>query len=181
MCLVQTSSFSVMKQALYVLGSTISSFHPFAGKVRILTNLLAYFLSKDKRIARQYGYSVRGTPPVVSDYSYSRWAPHYSVISAISSEGVLAIRVLNNAGERLDAQSFIQFLDEQLLPAMNPFNGENPRCVLVMGKHCTYNSTNILPYDCTPKEASFFFTYVFLCHLSFISSRFLLHPHRSET
>ena len=32
--------------------------------------------------------------------------------------------------------SFGQFLDEQLLPDMNPFNGENPRSVLVMGEHC---------------------------------------------
>ena len=89
---------------------------------------------KDKRIARQYGYSVRGIPPVVSDYSYSRWAPHYSVISAISSEGLLACCVLKNPHERLNGHSFSQFLDEQLLPAMNPFNGENPRSVLVMGE-----------------------------------------------
>ena len=29
----------------------------------------------------------------------------------------------------------MQFLDQQLLPAMNPFNGENPRSVLVMGEN----------------------------------------------
>ena len=87
---------------------------------------------KDKRIARQYGYSVRGTPPVVSDYGYSRWAPNYSVI--ISSEGVLASCVLRNPYEGFNGHSFSQFLDEQLLPAMNAFNGENPRSVLVMGE-----------------------------------------------
>ncbi len=69
----------------------------------------------------QYGYSVRGIPPVVSDYSYSRWAAHYSVISAILSEGLLACCVLKNP-------------HEQFLPAMNPFNGENPRSVLVLGE-----------------------------------------------
>ena len=91
---------------------------------------------KDKRIARQYGCSVRGTPPVVSDYGYSQWAPHYSVISAISNEGVLASCVLKNPYERFNGYSFSQFLDEQLLPDMNRFNGENPRSVLVMGEHC---------------------------------------------
>jgi hypothetical protein len=74
---------------------------------------------KDKRISRQYGYSARGTLPVVWDYSYSRWAPHYSVISAISSEGLLANWLLKNPDERFDVRSFIQFLDERLLPAMN--------------------------------------------------------------
>ena len=87
---------------------------------------------KDKRIARQFGYSARGTPAVVKDFSYARWAPHYSAIAAVSSEGLLANCLLTSAYERFDAGSFIQFLDEQLLPAMNVFNGENPRSVLVM-------------------------------------------------
>ena len=69
------------------------------------------------------------------DYSYSRWAPHYSAISAISSEGLLANWLLKNPDERFDVRSFIQFLDERLLPAMNRFNRENPRSVIVMGKN----------------------------------------------
>ena len=92
-------------------------------------------LLKDKRVARQYGYSARGTWPVLRDHSYARWAPHYSCISAISSEGLIANRLLKNPDERFDARSFIQFLDEQLLPAMNPFDGRNSQSVLVMGKN----------------------------------------------
>ena len=70
----------------------------------------------------------------MGDYSYSRWAPH-SAICAISSEGLVANWLLKNPEERYDARSFIQFLDERLLPAMNRFNGENPRSVTVMGKN----------------------------------------------
>ena len=106
-----------------------------------LVNILfiyLYYLLKDKRIARQFGYSTRGTPPVVRDYSYSRWAPHYSVISAISSEGVLTNGILRNPEERFNTQSFIDYLEERLLPAMNPFNGENPHSVLVMGWYINY-------------------------------------------
>ena len=81
--------------------------------------LLFFYISlKDKRIHRQYGYSARGTPPVVPDYSYSRWSPHYSVIAAISCEGLLAW-ILKNPEERFNAQSFVEFLDQSLLPAMN--------------------------------------------------------------
>ena len=86
-------------------------------------------------LARQYGYSTRGTPPVVRDCSYSRWSPHYSVISAISSEGVLANRILRNPDERFNTYFFIEYLEERLLPAMNPFNGENPQSVLIMGEY----------------------------------------------
>ena len=82
------------------------------------------FLLKDKRIARQFGYSARGTPAVVKDFSYARWAAHYSAIAAVSSEGLLANCLLTSAYERFDAGSFIRFLDEQLLPAMNVFNGK---------------------------------------------------------
>ena len=33
---------------------------------------LVVLLFKDKRLTRQYGYSARGTRPVVRDYSYAR-------------------------------------------------------------------------------------------------------------
>ena len=52
---------------------------------------------------------------VVRDYSYSRWAPHFPAISAISSKDFLYNWVLKNPDERFDARSFIQFLDERLL------------------------------------------------------------------
>ena len=76
------------------------------------------------------------SPPVVSDYGYSRWAPHYSVISALSSEGVLVSCVLKDPYEKLIGHSFSRFLDEQLFAGHEPFNGENPWSVLVMGEHC---------------------------------------------
>ncbi len=89
---------------------------------------------KDNQIARQYGYSARGMPPVVTDYSYARWTPRYSISSAISCEGLIANCLLKNPEETFETRSFIQFLDEQLLPAMNRSDGENLRSVLVMGE-----------------------------------------------
>ena len=44
----------------------------------------------------------------------------------------LVVRALD---ERFDADSFLRFLDEQLLPAMNAFNGENLRSVLAMAEN----------------------------------------------
>ena len=92
-----------------------------------------FFLYQDKRISRNYGYSVRGTPPVVRDYSYSRWSPRFSVIFVISSEGLVANYVLP-LEQRFDNNAFIEFLDVCLLPVMNVYNGVNARSVIVMGK-----------------------------------------------
>ena len=100
---------------------------------------------KDKRIARGYGYSARGTDVVVRDYSYSRWAPHYSAICAISSERLVVNWLLKNPEERFDVRSFIQFLHERLLPAMNRFNGENPRSVIVMVRINCANLASLRP------------------------------------
>ena len=75
-------------------------------------------LVKDKRIARKYGYSTWETDTVVRDYCYSRWAPRYSAISTISSEGLVFNWLLKNPEESFDVCTFIQFLDERLLPAM---------------------------------------------------------------
>ena len=77
---------------------------------------------------------VEHVPSSVITAMHGAWAPHYSAISAISSDELLANQLMKNPQERFDANSFIQFLNEQLLPAMNPFNGENPRSVIVMGK-----------------------------------------------
>ena len=112
--------------------SAIPYCNRIAQTIRFLIYLVVRF--KDKRIARQYGYIARGMPPVVSDYSYARWTPRYSIISAISCDGLIANYLLKNPEERFETRSFIQFLDEQLLPAMNRFDGESPRSVLVMGE-----------------------------------------------
>ena len=131
----QTNLFFSMRQELYELGSCVLS-HPTRLSINVfLLGIRIFLLFKDKRIGRQFGYNPRGTPAVVKDFSYARWAPHFSAISAISSEGLLANELLRNPDERFNTGSFIRFLDQQLLPAMNVFNGENPRSVLVMGEN----------------------------------------------
>ena len=66
------------------------------------------------------------------DHSYSRWEPHLSVISAISSEGLVANYILP-AEQRFNNEAFIAFLDH-CLPLMNVYNGVNVCSVIVMGE-----------------------------------------------
>ena len=49
------------------------------------------------------------------DYSYSRWAPHYFAISAISSEGLIANWLLKNPEERFYARSPLSELFTRIL------------------------------------------------------------------
>lgn len=91
------------------------------------------FQFQDKRISRQYGYSQRGTRASVQNHCYSRWGPRYNAVSAISSEGLIALELLGD-GERFVTDTFETFLRNKLLPVMNAFNGQNPRSVIVMGK-----------------------------------------------
>ena len=79
------------------------------------------------------------------DISYSQWAPHFSVISAILRQGLLAnFFFLKNPDENFDARSFIQFLDQDLLPAMNRFNGENPRSLVMWVRNRTLSFTTCI-------------------------------------
>lgn len=70
---------------------------------------------------------------------YSRWGPRYNAVSAISSEGLIALELLGD-GERFVTDTFVSFLRNTLLPVMNRFDGQNPRSVIVMG---TFSQNNI--------------------------------------
>ncbi len=76
-----------------------------------------------QRINRQYGYSIEGTPAYRCE-KFNPWGPRHAVISAISMEGLLCVNILD---ERVsaNADTFVNFLEIHLLPALQPFNGIN--------------------------------------------------------
>ncbi len=58
---------------------------------------------------------------------------HAMQLSHGSMEGLLCVNILD---ERVsaNADTFVNFLEIHLLPALQPFNGINSRSVVVMGK-----------------------------------------------
>ena len=68
------------------------------------------------------------------------------MISAISSEGLLAAYLLPPE-KRFNADTFVEFLDRSLIPAMNAYNGVNPRSVIVMGEIYTHINVAYVPRD----------------------------------
>ena len=63
----------------------------------------------------------------------SPWGPRHGAISAIGLEGLLCVDILGE-GLTVNAERFLEFLNNHLVPTLNPFNGVNSWSVVVLGK-----------------------------------------------
>ena len=77
--------------------------------------------------SRKYGYSLRGLP--VKDYRILARGKRYSAIPLLTVEGIHDVYL---AEDSVNGEKFEHFLRECLLPILMPFNGINPRSVVVM-------------------------------------------------
>ena len=68
------------------------------------------------------------------------------MIPAISGEGLLAAYLLPPE-KRFNGDTFVEFLDSSLFPAMNAYNKVNPRSVIVMGEIYTHINIVYVPRD----------------------------------
>ena len=80
---------------------------------------------------QEYGYSIEGTPATCYR-KYSPWGPRYNVIAAISTEGIVAIRIFD-AGVTVGAEEFVAFIQNDLHPALNRYDGASNRSVVILG------------------------------------------------
>ena len=76
---------------------------------------------------RRYGYSIRGKPP--KSIKLLVRGERISVIAAMSSEGVETLKVVSGT---VDGDSFLDFIQRDLLPLLLPFNGSNRNSVVIM-------------------------------------------------
>ena len=82
----------------------------------------------DRRHAmRKYGYSVRGTP--VCDQRLLIRGIRYTTLPIVSLDGILDVLVTEGT---MDGDRFINFIRNVLSPHLLPFNGVNPRSVIIM-------------------------------------------------
>jgi hypothetical protein len=77
--------------------------------------------------ARKYGYSLRGVP--VHDHRILARGLRYSAIPVMSIEGVHDVYLAEGS---VNGEKFEHFVEECLLPPLLPFDGINPRSVVVM-------------------------------------------------
>ena len=76
---------------------------------------------------RKFGYSLRGEAPVYNRFLHR--GERISAISAMCTDGVLACNFMKGS---VNGEIFLDFLQGTLIPEMLPFDGVNPRSVLVM-------------------------------------------------
>jgi len=54
---------------------------------------------------------------------------HISVISVLSVEGILHCKIVRGS---VNGETFVEFIENQLMPILMPFNGYNLRSVVIM-------------------------------------------------
>ena len=86
-------------------------------------------------IARRYTYSVRGMRP--RSFAIRAGGKRYSAIAAMSVDGVEDAYI---AAGNVNRTEFLHFVRNSLLPILLPFNGVNPKSIVVMDNlsvnHC---------------------------------------------
>ena len=85
---------------------------------------------------RSHGYSARGQKANI----YRRrlaWGPRITAISVISTEGILDVRIYRG---HINAERFLYFVNETLIPCLQPFDGVNSRSVVILGNNlCSFD------------------------------------------
>ena len=88
---------------------------------------------------RKFGYALRGQTPVSFKLGIS--GKRLSVITAMSSRGVEDIDIIDGT---TNGEAFTKFLEHSILPIMQPFNGVNPRSILVLDNASIHHVDKVL-------------------------------------
>lgn len=94
----------------------------------------------DKRNAlRKYAYSLQGVTPI----NYCLYIPgkRISAISAMSTRGVEDVYLAEGG---VDGDTFCDFIEKCLLPVLMPFNGSNPRSIVVIDNASIHHVQQVL-------------------------------------
>ena len=78
---------------------------------------------------RQSGYSFRGYRAEVHR-QLSNWNPRIKATPIICTKGLIEIGIHHGT---TNGDVFLQFVNERLVPNLLPFDGVNPRSVVIMG------------------------------------------------
>ncbi len=76
---------------------------------------------------RKYGYSLRGMTPV--SYKFFSRGKRLSAIPVLTTRGIEDVFVTDKT---VNGDIFLQFVEQCLVPVLQPFNGSNARSVVIM-------------------------------------------------
>lgn len=96
---------------------------------------------QDKRLVRRWGYSFKGTRACIKRYMV--WAPR---VSAIAVMGASDVRCVSTVRGSVNGDRFVQFMREEVVPLLEPFDGINHNSILVMGMYDKKSNNIKLPF-----------------------------------
>ena len=76
---------------------------------------------------RKYGYGLRGLTPVTQHLCV--YGNRISAIGVLSTRGIEDSYIVESS---VNADTFLKFIERSLLPIIQPFDGENPRSIVVL-------------------------------------------------
>ena len=78
---------------------------------------------------RTYGYNLCGQPAKIYRL-HTHWGSRITAIPVICMEGLLDVGVYRG---HVDGETFLAFVNNILAPCLLPFNGFNPRSIVILG------------------------------------------------
>lgn len=87
---------------------------------------------------RKYGYSIRGIAP--QSHTLLARGKRYNAIPIMSLQGLHDVCFLENT---VDGAAFVEFVTNNLVPIINPFNGVNPLSVVIMDNASIHNVSGV--------------------------------------
>ena len=91
---------------------------------------------------RKYGYRMRAMPLV--SHQPLVWGERVSALAIISVSGLLDVKVVRGT---TNGDTFYDFIQENLLPNLMPFNGENPYSVVMVDNCSIHNPRQLSCMD----------------------------------
>ncbi len=93
----------------------------------------------DKRDqVRKLGYALRGERPVYHRLLHR--GQRISTIAAVATDGIVSIEVTKGT---VDGETFADFVRGKLIPEMLPFDGENPKSIVVLDNCSIHHITEV--------------------------------------
>ena len=78
---------------------------------------------------RRCGYSVRGMPP--REHRLLVRGTRYSAIPVLSLQGIHDVQIFEGT---VNGEKFVEFVEQSVVPLLQPFNGSNPLSVVIHGQ-----------------------------------------------
>ena len=95
--------------------------------------------SNRRNEVRKYGYSLRGLTPI--SYKLVSHGQRFSAIPVVTTRGIEDVFVTNKS---VNGDLFLQFVEQCLVPVLQPFNGSNPRSVVIMDNASIHHVADVV-------------------------------------